>query len=475
LELTDLPDEPTRLFKLIPDWVRVSRVMYLGTFVIFAMVTQYMVNAADTAMVGMLDDAELATASQAALGLGMPLFWAIGGFFSAISYGTQALTARRYAEGDDLATGKVLFNSLVAGVICAALGSTIGYVFSPDVVQWLAKASPEQARLGIEYIQIRSVGIAGMVLTFSYKSFFDGIGRTYVHLIAALFMNVFNIGLNYLLIFGSPSMGIPELGLAGAAWASTCSTFMGLGIMALISLRGRYRRRFAFYRRGHLDMSVIGKIIKLMLPSGTATVILMAGFLLFMMYVGDIDARAGGTNTYSAATKIVMDTAAVCFMPLMAVGTACATAVSQSLGAHKPNLAASYGWETLRLWVWIMAVVGIAFALWPEEILFATWTNDPAVARAGAIPLRMVGSSLPMMAVGMILSQSLYGAGANNFVLAAEGALHLLLFMPLAYLLGPVLQVDLWQLWIAAIVYVNALGVVMGTKFMTRGWREIRL
>ncbi len=180
-------------------------------------------------------------------------------------------------------------------------------------------------------------------------------------------------------------------------------------------------------------------------------------------------------NTYSAATKVVMDTAGLCFMPLMGVGTACATAVSQSLGAKKPRLAASYGWETVRLWLWIMAAVGTAFAVWPEEILSASFTNDPDVAAAGAMPLRMVGSALPMMAVGLILSQSLYGAGANNFVLAAEGALHLLLFMPLSYLLGGVLEVDLWQLWIAAIVYVNALGLVMGAKFMTRGWREIKI
>lgn len=475
MELTDLPDESTRLFKLIPDWLRVSRVMYMGSFVIFAMVTQYLVNAADTAMVGRLDDTDLATASQAALGVGMPLFWAIGGFFSAISYGTQALTARRHAEGDDSATGRILFNSLIAGLCCAVLGSTVGYLLSPPIVGVLAKASPEQASLGTEYLQIRSIGIAGMVMTFAYKAFFDGIGRTYVHLIAALFMNVFNIGLNWLLIFGRPELGIPQMGLAGAAYASTASTFMGMGIMALISLRGRYRERFAFYRRSNFDPSVIGKIIKLMLPSGTATVILMAGFLLFFMFVGDIDARAGTGNTYSAATKLVMETAAMCFMPLMGVGTACATAVSQSLGVHKPKLAASYGWETVRLWVWVMVAVGIAFALWPEQILFALWTNEAAVASAGATPLRMVGSCLPMMAVGLILSQALYGAGANNFVLAAEGALHMLLFMPLAYLLGPVLELELWQLWVAAIVYVNALGIVMGSKFMTRGWREIRL
>ncbi|MHC4832279.1 MAG: hypothetical protein ACYTFT_18345, partial [Planctomycetota bacterium] len=69
VELTDLPDDPPRLLKLRPEMGLVRRVLYIGTFVMLAMVTQFFVNAADQFMVGRLDPAE-ATASQAALGLG---------------------------------------------------------------------------------------------------------------------------------------------------------------------------------------------------------------------------------------------------------------------------------------------------------------------------------------------------------------------------------------------------------------------
>lgn len=94
----------------------VRRVLRLGIWVMLAMITQFFVNYADTLMVGRLEGAE-ATASQAALGLGMPFFWAVGGFFAAVGVGTQAITGRRYAEGDYAGAGQVLFNSLVIGVI----------------------------------------------------------------------------------------------------------------------------------------------------------------------------------------------------------------------------------------------------------------------------------------------------------------------------------------------------------------------
>ena len=72
MNLTDLPDDPPRLLSL-PELPLVRRVLYLGVFVMLAMVTQYMVNAADTLMVARLPDTAEATAGQAALGLGLPL------------------------------------------------------------------------------------------------------------------------------------------------------------------------------------------------------------------------------------------------------------------------------------------------------------------------------------------------------------------------------------------------------------------
>ena len=474
VKLTDLDDSPPRGLKLLPELPLVRKVLYLGSFVMLAMLTQYFVNAADNLMVGRLE-AEEATASQAALGLGMPLYWAVGGFFAAISYGAQAMTARRYAEGDEARAGQVLFNAASVAILAGGLGVLVGYFTSPWAVDFLAEASSEQKRLGTRYVQLRALGIGGMVVTFAFKAFFDGIGRTYVHLIAAVVMNLFNVGLNYLLIYGNESLGIPQMGLAGAGWASMVSTYLGVAIMFAVSLAPRYSRRFQFYRLRNFDGQVIRNIVKLMLPAGSATLILMTGFLLFFKFVGQIDAAEGTGNTYSAATKALMDTAALCFMPLLAFGTATATAVSQSLGAGKANLAARYGWESVRIGIWAMIPLGVAFWIWPEQIIGLWAPNDPAVAAAGATSLRLVATSLPMLVVGLVLSQSLYGAGANVYVMIVEGLLHFGCLVPLSWLLGPRLGFGMEGIWSAAVIYVFGLGVAMGAKFLGKGWRSIEL
>ncbi|MCA9682764.1 MAG: MATE family efflux transporter [Myxococcales bacterium] len=472
--LTDFEDSPRPGLKLLPEPKLIRKVLYLGSFVMLAMLTQYFVNAADNLMVGRLEAAE-ATASQAALGLGMPLYWAVGGFFAAISYGTQAMTGRRFAEGDEKRAGQVLFNAVVVALFAGTMGILIGWFGSPIAVDFLAEASPEQKQLGTVYVQLRALGIGAMVMTFAYKAFFDGIGRTYVHLIAAVFMNLFNIGLNYLLIYGNPGLGIPQMGLAGAGWASMIATYLGLVIMIIVSLLPRYRRRFSFYKLSNIDGSVVRNIIKLMLPSGSASLILMAGFLLFFKFVGQIDAAEGTGNTYSAATKALMDTGALCFMPLLAFGTATATAVTQSLGAGKANLAARYGWDSVRLGIWAVLPIGLAFWFWPEEIISLWAPNDPAVPAAAATSLRLIASCLPLMVLGLVLSQALYGAGANLYVMVAEGLLHFGLLVPLSWLLGPKLGLGLEGIWTAAIIYVWGLGLAMGGKFLAKGWRTISI
>ncbi|HET6585121.1 MAG TPA: MATE family efflux transporter, partial [Nannocystaceae bacterium] len=284
----------------------------IGTWVMLAMITQFFVNYFDTLMVGYLEG-PVATASQAASGLGMPLFWAIGGFFAAVGVGTQAIVARRYAEGDLPRAGQALYNSLIIAIVLGLGGALLGYFITPYGVDFLATASREQEELATTYTQIRMIGVPGMVVTFSYKAFFDGLGRTWVHLYAALAMNFANIGLNYLLIFGFEPLGIPRLELAGAGVASVIATYMGLIIIIWVSHRHDYRAKYHIYHASHFDVGIMGRIVKLMLPSGTATVILMVGFMLFMMFVGQLDAARGdGTNTFTAATKALMDTAALC-------------------------------------------------------------------------------------------------------------------------------------------------------------------
>ena len=261
------------------------RIINLAAPVILAMFSQTLINWLDQMMVGRLPR-PTGIDGQACIGVSLPFFWAFGGFLSAIAIGTQAITARRTGEEEYLLAGRALTNSLAIAVTSGLVVSIVGYFLIPNIFSIL-NPHPNVIRLGSEYLSIRMLGILAMVTTISYKAFFDGIGKTYVHMVAALIMNLLNAILNYLLIFGK--FGFPRLEVASVAYASIFSTYIGLANMILWSLKKSHLRKHRYYRLKNLNRKVAYEICRLSIPSGLATAFVMSGFQFFLWVVGQVD------------------------------------------------------------------------------------------------------------------------------------------------------------------------------------------
>lgn len=100
-------------------------ILRLAMPTVIAMLSQSLVNEIDVFFFSLLPHPEDSNA-QAALLPSLLLVWLFGGSLSAISVGTQAFTARRYAERKYEAAGAVLANAaffcLVAGLAFMVLG-----------------------------------------------------------------------------------------------------------------------------------------------------------------------------------------------------------------------------------------------------------------------------------------------------------------------------------------------------------------
>ncbi|MGB1701113.1 MAG: MATE family efflux transporter, partial [Nannocystaceae bacterium] len=254
------------------------------------------------------------------------------------------------------------------------------------------------------------------------------------------------------------------------------SSWVGLAVMVGASVRREVRERFHPFQLRHLDLGIMGRIVRLMLPSGSASVFLMVGFLLFVKGVSRVDAQAGvGDNLNAAATTILMYILGMVALPLMAFGSATATAVSQALGADKRNLAARAGWEAARGAVVATALVSVVIWIWSDAIIYVWNPANEAIQEVLVGPLRLVAAMLPVIAVGLVLSQALYGAGANVYVMICEGILHAGVLVPMSWLLGPVMGYGLLGCWAGGGVYVLGLALTMTVRFAGSSWREIKL
>lgn len=448
------------------------------------MLAQSAVNEVDIIFLSRLPCPESSNA-QAALLPSLILLWMFGGSLSAISVGTQAIVARRFAERRHLDAGAVLANSWLFSSLAGIVFTAAGYLVMPYVLDLLIRV-PEVRESARAYLSWRLLGIVSMAVSFSFKAFFDGIGKTHVHMVASIAMNVANVLLCIALIFGY--WGAPRMGIAGAGLAAFISTWIGLGIMVLWATLPRYRIPHRPFALSRLSRALTGDILRLSVPSAVATIAVMSGFALFSMIVSRLDAmsqaamvvsttcpggRAEAVN--SAATMLIVGVLKLTFTACLAFGTATATLVSQSLGENKPERAEHFGWVSVRLGLIIFGVVGLLEGVLFTRPLLTLVTQSPAVLEAALGPMRLMGVCTPLIAVGMILTQALFGAGNTRFVMVVELVLHFVCLVPLAWLLGITLGFGLGGIWAAATLYVVLLTAVMVWKFRSGDWKSIRI
>ncbi len=493
------------------------RILYMAIPIVIAMLTQTAINMLDTIMVGWLEPS-YSVAGQAALSFSTPLLWLFGGFLSSISIGTLAIVARRQGEGCFKLAGAALTNAVAIAVISSLVVGMLAYAFMPQIFHLLSNNDAVLA-FGVPYARFRILGVLSMVTTAAIKAFFDATNRTYVHMVAAIVMNIGNIVLNYCFIFGPGPF--PALNVAGAGLASLVATYIGLFIMIGWSLAPSIRKKYQSYRPSSFSPKTTWDIIRVSVPSGVANIFVMSGFLIFFGIVGMLDsahveqlilsmkAYAGealpswldvqntlidssnGMNSvwssdlainmvqvyppvYGSTSNLTVSIMSVCFMGAMAFGTATASLVSQSLGEKKPDLAQTYAFESVKVAGILFAALGIFLFMCPEMI--SGWFSDvQAVIDVEADILRLLSPGVLIIACALIFTQSLFGAGCTKFVMCVEGSLHFLCLIPLSYLLGIVLDLGVLGMWSAVLVYASALCLIMFCKLKSGGWKKVQL
>lgn len=480
-----------RSFRSLIDFSLSPRILTLASPVVVAMITQTLINQVDHILVGHLPEAE-SVPGQTALQYSQIFLWMFGGFLSAIAVGTQALVARRVGESNPLAAGAVSSNSLILALVSSVIVTGFCYWLTPYL---FALASSRSVRdLGIPFLRYRFLNITAMVLAASYKSFFDALGKTRVYMTAAISGNIINLILCVAFIFGTTNPNIaginqihkflmyitgghlPRLGIKGAGLASLISSYVLLAVIMSWSFRSRYRK-YRIYHFSNLSMKSITQIARLSIPSGLATWFAMIGFAFAIWVAGRLDFMqhwAKGETIYTTATSNMISIMMLVFITCIGYGTAVATLVSQSLGAKKQDLAEKYVYTAGCLGLILFSVVGLAISIWAKEILHF-WNPAEKVVQAATPILRVLGIFQPLILIALLFTYALNGAGNTRFVMIVELILHFVCLMPLCYILGIVLHLGIWGVWMAMMVYIFAVAAVMSIKFNRNTWKHIQI
>lgn len=286
------------------------------------------VNMLDNLMVGALGTPQMSgatIANQLIFIFNLAIFGAVSG---AGIFGTQFFGKGDWDGVRHSLRVKVIFSLLLSilaiFVFWCNMDTLVGLYIAKD-------ADPAQAAYTIqcakEYLTVMLIGLIPFALTQCFSGTLRECGQTVVPMSAGIVAVVVNLTFNYLLIFGK--LGLPALGVKGAAVATVISRFVELGIVVIWT--AVHRNEYPFIKKLFRSIYVPGSLIKGILMKGLPLMVnetLWATGMALMNQCYSVR----GIDVVGAVSisQTFFQLFAVCFQ---AVGTAIAIIIGQMLGA----------------------------------------------------------------------------------------------------------------------------------------------
>lgn len=443
---------------------RFMRILRLSLPIIGGMVSQNVLNLVDTAMVGALGktgDPREGSVALAAVGLGGMCNFLSCSFILGLGTGVQAMAARRVGEGrhGEVATP---LNGGLSLAVAMGLPLSVALFFAVPVLFPFLSSDGEVVREGIPYLQARLCALVGVSINVVFRGHWNATDRSHLYMRTIVFMHVVNIALNWVFIYGN--LGAPALGATGAGAASAVSVWCGTVYYVLLALR--HSGDEGFLRR-MLDREGVKNILRLSIPAGVQQLFFSGGMLAFHYIAGTL-----GTAQL-AATTVIVNLLLVGILPGMGFGLAATSLVGQALGAGDVSGARRWGWDVVRVALVVVGLLAVPGWLIPRSLL-SFFVHDQITLSLADAPLRIVSAFLALDAAGVVLMNALFGAGDNQRVMRVAVALQWVLFLPLAYVLGPLAHLGLTAIWSAHVVYRVLQACLFALFWRGRGWEGLK-
>lgn len=421
---------------------------------------QTMLGFADLVFVG-----QLGADAIAGVGLGNQLMFLLQVAFMGLSVGNQALVARAIGAKDKEDAQRIAKQSLIiAGVLSIAMAA-IGAVFSDSIIAVMG-ATPDVTAIGGGFLRIVSVFSIVMGVMLIGGGTLRGSGDTRTPMLITGFINFINIALDYGLIFGN--LGLPRMGPVGSAVATTIARGVGaVLILYVLFKRGSVLKLVA--RGGwsfHRD--AVRRILNIGWPAAAEQIVFQLGFLTFSaiaIFLGTDDL---------AAQQIAFNISNFSILPAFAFGVAATTLVGQSLGAKNPARAEQSAWQALKSGMVWMCLMGVGFFV-GRHWLVSIYTDDPTVMQLAEMCMIFIAFAQPLQAVSVILASALRGAGDTRATLVFTFIGIWIVRVGIGYLMGIVLGLGLFGVWIGWIADFLTRAVLIAWRFKGARWKELRV
>ncbi len=382
-----------------------------------------------------------------------------------LSTAATAIIARRVGEKEMSGASKAAIQALLISLFISAIISIFGVIYAEKMLAFMG-ATPEVIAEGLTFTKIMFGFNIVIVMLFLINGIFRGAGNAALAMKSLWIASIFNIILDPLLIYGLGSW--QGWGLEGAAIATCIGR--GTGVV--------YQMYHLFYGSGLIkikwsdvfpDFTIIKSMVSLAWPATFQFIIASGSWIVLTRLVAD----AGGTEA-SAGYQIAIRNIVFFILPAWGLSNAAATLVGQNLGAGQPQRAEKSVILATKYNAIFMTMVSLIFIFLSPQII-SFFTDQDEVKKIGINALQIIGSGFIFYGIGMVMIQSLNGAGDTRTPTWINFVGFWLFQIPLAYYFVTFTDWGLNALFAAIPIAETSIAVMAFIIFRQGKWKKVKV
>jgi MATE family multidrug resistance protein len=394
----------------------------------------------DSAFMGRVSAVEFAGTTH-----GNGLTFTIIGFAMGTLVALDPIISQAYGARDHPAIARGLQRGLVLSLI---LSVPVGLAIWPAHAVLTFLGQPEEVvPIAAAYSRVAIVGVPPFLIFVAVRQTLQAMHVLRPLLLTILAVNVLNVGLDWVLIFGN--LGFPAMGAVGSSWATATSRWaMAIGILVVAwPALGRYLRDF---QPRALRLAGMLRTLRVGLPIGVSFFFELGAFTSIALLMGLID------KTAVAGHQVALRLAALAFMVPLGISMAASIRVGNEIGAGRPHHARRAAYVAIASGAGFMGCAALVFWAFPAP-LARVFTDLPDVLAIAIVLIPLAAAFQVFDGIQGVAAGVLRGTADTTVPAAIAFAGFWVVGMPLAWYVGIHRGGGPTGLWWAL---VTAIGVV---------------
>ena len=357
-----------------------------------------LVSVTDAVMLGRLDQQSMASVSQA----GNVQFF-LNMLVTGFSIGVGIMAAQYWGKGDGKSIERIAPSGLKIILVIGGI-MTLAALFAPATLMAILTSDQSLIPLGAQYLRMVAPSYFLCGITQVYFALLKNTGHTAESSTISSVAVVVNILLNAVLIFGW--LGIPAMGIRGAALATVIARLVELILAAVVTKRrGNVQLRW----RGLLekaDKLLFQDFLRYTTPVIGASLVWGIAYMSYSVVLGHMDGDAVAANSVVSVAKSLLS----CL--IRGVGGGAGIMIGNLLGANLLEKAKAYAFRLTKLSALVGIGTGLALVVLTPVIMNITELTPQAAAYL-KIMIAFTGLNVAAQSVNHVVLDGIFGAGGD--------------------------------------------------------------